>query len=87
MPYRADPDEGPSDADLARFADATGYCPECGGQVSDDADVCPACGSWITGEVAVEPPVARELRGRFRVLVVVAVLVGFVAVLLGIRIL
>jgi len=35
----------------------------------------------------VEPPVARELRGRFRVLVVVAVLIGFVAVLLGIRIL
>ncbi len=85
MPYRADPDEGPTDADLARFADASGYCPECGREVRDDADLCPGCGGWITGEVRTEPPITRAMRGRWRVIVVVAVLIGFSAVLLGIR--
>jgi len=85
-PYRADPDEGPSEQDRARFADAAGYCPSCGREVYDDADLCPGCGSWITGEVASEPPLNRELQGRFRTIVVVAVLLGFVAVVLGVRI-
>ncbi len=85
-PYRADPDEGPSDADRLRFGDAGGYCPECGRSVYDDADVCPGCGSWITGEVLAEPPSHREVRGRFRLTIIILVLLGFLSVFLGLRI-
>jgi hypothetical protein len=84
-PYRADPDEGPSSEDLDHFADTAGYCPSCGNEVHDDADLCPGCGTWITGEVLAEPPVHRELRSRFTTLVVVAVLFGMAALMLGIR--
>ena len=46
-PHR-DPDEdldteGPSDADLDRFGDATVTCRNCGRVLYDDTDTCPAC--------------------------------------------
>ena len=37
-------DEGPSEADIERFGDATQKCPECGTQLYDDVDVCWKCG-------------------------------------------
>jgi len=36
--------EGPSEEDLERFSrEDTGYCPECGEEVWDDAPQCKAC--------------------------------------------
>ncbi|MFK7961061.1 MAG: zinc-ribbon domain-containing protein [Phycisphaerales bacterium] len=76
MPYRADVDEGPSEEDLARFSDDTGFCPECGHRVLDDADVCTACGAWITGDVAPHPPLRSELERRMLIIVVGVLILG-----------
>ncbi len=51
-PENFDPDrEGPSDADLARFACDTAACPKCGEEIYDEAQWCPACGAVVSGEV------------------------------------
>lgn len=78
---RHDLDEGPSPEDIERFSHGGGYCPDCGAEVFDDADVCPSCGTWITGDVLSEPPEAREIRGRVRLVVVLATLFAFLTVL------
>jgi len=65
-------DEGPSDADLARFGDdQTGYCPECGAEIWDDVSSCPSCGAWIQGDTRSRTPEEREARARFTRLLVV----------------
>lgn len=43
-------DEGPSEADIERFSDATRKCPECGRDVYDEAEICPHCGHAFSGE-------------------------------------
>lgn len=43
-------DEGPSEADLEQFGDATRKCPECGREVYDEAELCPHCGHAFSGE-------------------------------------
>jgi len=70
-------DEGPSPEDIERFGHDGGYCPDCGAEVYDDADLCPKCGTWITGEVLAEPPDAKEIRGRVKLVVVLATLLAF----------
>lgn len=77
MPYRSDMDEGPTDEDVERFSGQGGYCPECGHSVYDDADICPACGAWITGEVSGTQPFQREVDHRSKIVLVVAILIGF----------
>ena len=36
--------EEPSSEDLERFSDVTRTCPECKGEVHDDAEICYHCG-------------------------------------------
>jgi uncharacterized protein (DUF983 family) len=42
-------DEGPSEADLARFNSETINCPKCRGEMYDEAEMCLHCGH-ILGE-------------------------------------
>ena len=63
----------------------TGFCPECGAEVWDHADICPKCFSVITGGVLHRPPMERWWRGRWKVIVVVAILVAFAITLFRIR--
>ena len=82
MPRR---DEGPSPDDLRRFgeeADTTGYCPECGAEVYDDADACPKCFAWITGRTLHKPPEDLALQKKVRqVIVFITLLTMFPIVL------
>ena len=69
-------DEGPSDEDLARFGDDTGFCPHCGEEVYDDAPACPHCGERLD-TVLRRSPVETALQRRLVVIVIVAVLIAF----------
>ncbi|MGD9690974.1 MAG: zinc ribbon domain-containing protein [Phycisphaerales bacterium] len=42
-------DEGPSEADIARFGDVTRSCPACKKEIYDDAELCYHCGAAIEG--------------------------------------
>ncbi len=42
-----DADDGPSEADVARFGDVTIKCPECGTELFDDVAVCWKCGRAV----------------------------------------
>lgn len=65
-------DEGPSEEDLRRFGDdQSGYCPECGAEIWDDAPACPSCGTWIEGNTRSRTPEEREERARFTRVIVV----------------
>jgi hypothetical protein len=92
MPYRPDPDEGPSPADQRRFGDdavRTGLCPDCGAEVLDDADICPRCFMFLDGETLQRP--ARARRGFFHkrwitlliLLLIVSMVGGAVAFILA----
>jgi hypothetical protein len=41
-------DEGPQEADLARFGGDTRPCPKCRADVYDDAEWCHACGQVLS---------------------------------------
>ncbi len=45
--FNAD-DEGPSEADIARFGSETVACPDCGASVYEDSPLCQACGHAMT---------------------------------------
>ncbi len=71
-------DEGPSGEDIERFGgDETGFCPSCGTEVWDDAPRCNSCGFWIEGGAAPRGSDEQDLRRRWKVIVVVLVLLGF----------
>lgn len=85
MPFRPDPDEDPSEEDQARFGEdrvSTGYCPDCGAQVFDDADVCPRCFAFIAGEIRAKPKGGGFFREQWKVLLVLALIFGMVGSLL-----
>lgn len=75
-----DPDEGPTEADLERFSRDTGYCPDCGAEVFDQADICPACYAYLGGDVARRPPFQQWYRRRWTAMVIVAILVAFLLI-------
>lgn len=54
---RREPEEGdgPSAADLDRFAGETRACPACGREVYDDAEVCYHCGAAMSGGRSAVP--------------------------------
>lgn len=76
-------DEGPSPEDLRRFSRETGYCPECGAEIWDQAEVCPGCGGYVGGETTSRPPLERWWRRRWLILIVTAVLLGFLLLVMG----
>ena len=74
-------DEGPSQEDIDRFEHETGFCPECGSEVWDEAYACPVCDEVIEGRIARNKPDPAGARIGFRsTVILVAVLV---LVLLG----
>ena len=87
MPFRSDPDEDPSEEDQERFGDdrvSTGYCPDCGGQVFDDAEVCPKCFAFISGQVKAQRPRRKGLfHEQWMVVLIVALIIGLTMCSLG----
>ena len=74
-------DEGPLPEDIDRFDHETGFCPECGSEVWDEAYACPECGEMIEGRIARIQPDPDGSRIGLRtsvvlVLVLVLVLLG-----------
>lgn len=73
-------DEGPSEEDLQRFRDESGYCPKCGNEIWDSAEVCPQCGDYIGGQVSSRDPGKRNRRQQLVVIIAIIVLIAFLLV-------
>lgn len=76
-------DEDPSPEDIERFSGETGFCPDCGAEVWDQAGQCPSCGALLAGQTATRHPVQGQLRRGWIVLVAVIVLLAFAMAILG----
>ena len=76
-------DEDPTPEDLQRFSAETGFCPDCGEEVWDQAGQCPSCGTLLAGQTATRRPVEGRLRRRWIAVVAVIVLVAFAMAILG----
>ena len=70
-------DDDPSDEDLDRFSGQTGYCPDCGEEIWDEAWQCPHCGAVVENRVRRErlDEAGRQVSTRTKIALVVA-LVG-----------
>jgi hypothetical protein len=69
-------DELPSSEDMDQFSHQTGYCPECGEEIWDEAYACPHCDAVVEGNVVGEGMSREGARIGFRtVLVLVTILV------------
>jgi hypothetical protein len=73
-------DEDPSPDDLERFGNDTGYCPDCGAEIWDQAEFCPACGGHIGGRTLGRPPLEAWMQRRWLIVVALAALVAFLLV-------
>ena len=73
-------DEDPSPDDLERFGHDSGYCPDCGAEIWDQAEFCPSCGGHVGGRTLGRPPLESWLRQRWLILVAAAALAAFVLV-------
>jgi len=56
-----DIDEGPDEADIARFGSETIPCPACGAQVYDEASWCHKCGQVLGDPADAKAPRAWVL--------------------------
>ena len=54
-------EEGPSQADIARFGGDDIPCPECGTAVYHDSPLCQSCGHAITRDEAAESGGGKQL--------------------------
>ena len=70
-------DDGPSNEDIERFDSETGWCPECGAEVWDDATICQSCGDDISGKVLAWPRDQYLIHKRAMMVVLVVVLIAF----------
>lgn len=70
-------DEDPSDEDVDRFGDDTGWCPDCGREVWDEAWQCPHCGAVIEGRIRRDrlDAVGRRISAKSVVVLVVTIIV------------
>lgn len=70
--------EGPSEEDVERFSrEDTGYCPDCGEEVWDDAPQCKACGSWMDTGASSRHPIDADFRKQSFAIIGVIVLIAF----------
>ena len=76
-------DEDPTPQDIERFSGETGFCPDCGAEVWDQAGRCPSCGTILAGVTATRHPVAGNMRRRWIAMIAVIVLVGFALAIFG----
>ena len=66
-------DEDPTDDDVDRFSGQTGYCPDCGKEIWDEAWQCPYCGSVVENRIRRDrgsDPASRHVSSRAIVLVI-----------------
>ena len=71
-------DSGPGPEDLRRFGGETAYCPDCGGEVWDQAEVCPACGAYLGGPTISRPPHRQVFRQRVLILATLLALLALI---------
>ncbi len=76
-------DEDPTPEDIERFSGETGFCPDCGEELWDQAGQCPSCGVFLAGQTATRDPVEGRLRRGWIVLVAVITLLAFAMAILG----
>jgi hypothetical protein len=76
-------DEDPTPEDLQRFSGETGFCPDCGEEVWDQAGQCPSCGTFLAGQTATRRQGKGPFRRRWIAVVAVIVLVAFAMAILG----
>ena len=79
-------DEDPSEEDQLRFGDETGYCPDCGREIWDEAWQCPHCGEVVENRIRREggsDPASRQISSRAILLVIAALVV--ILILMQIR--
>ena len=71
-------DEGPSPEDIERFSrEDTGFCPDCGEEVWDDAPKCKTCGTWLYEAASSRHPVDAAFRKQSFAIIGVVVLIAF----------
>ncbi len=71
-------DEGPSEEDIERFSkNETGYCPNCGEEIWDDANRCHACNEWFHTAPLHQDPITRDFNKKWIIVISILVLVGF----------
>lgn len=75
-------DEGPSPEDIERFSEETGFCPDCGAEIWDQAEVCPECHAYISGGAGHRSPGEEWFRRKWIGLVIIAVLIAFAMLVL-----
>ena len=77
-------DEDPSEEDQLRFGDETGYCPDCGREIWDEAWQCPHCEAVVEGRIDRTPNqgVSKQISQRSVIVLVLALIVVLVFVLL-----
>ena len=70
--------EGPSQEDIERFSrDETGFCPDCGEEVWDDAPQCNACGFLLEDGPSSRHPVDSTFRKQSFAIIGVIVFIAF----------
>ena len=79
-------DEDPTDDDVDRFSGQTGFCPDCGLEIWDEAWQCPHCGEVVENRIRREggsDPASRQISSRAILLVIAALVV--ILILMQIR--
>ncbi|MBI70001.1 MAG: hypothetical protein CMJ38_08445 [Phycisphaerae bacterium] len=71
-------DEYPSDEDIERFSDETGFCPHCGEEIYDDSDWCPKCDNPLHGNgTGHRHPLSAIMTKKIGVILLVVLLLAF----------
>ena len=79
-------DDEPTDEDVDRFSGQTGFCPDCGEEIWDEAWQCPHCGEVVEDRIRRErgtSPASRKVSARSIVLVIAILVV--ILILMQIR--
>ncbi len=78
-------DEDPTNDDLDRFAGETGYCPDCGAEIWDEAYQCPHCNEIVENRVSHTPTDAAGGILSAKSVVVMVIVIIAILVLLQLR--
>lgn len=76
-------DEDPSDDDIERFSSDTAFCPDCGSEISDEAEVCPECYAYVGGNTLGRSPLQTWFGRRSVVVVVIVILLAMLICLIS----
>ncbi|MEE2820001.1 MAG: hypothetical protein VX615_05245 [Planctomycetota bacterium] len=71
-------DELPSEEDIQRFSDETGYCPHCCEEIYDDSDWCPHCDNPLHDKgTGHRHPLSNFMTKKLGVILLVILLLAF----------